>query len=541
MTTNTKKKPAKAVTKKPELAFAVGSDPEFLLFNGNTGLNSRQIIDGMFKRNSKFSAATNGYKIRNKDVGNIGWDGAAATGEMRPKQEKSIEGHVSNIKALLTALFEELPFVTATTLSIGAPIGGHVHLEIPKGFLPTTDAHNEDRFSNAEDDQRQAKNTRLATKIIATFLMPIVASEHRISAPFRLRSSGGYGKCNDIRFADGGKHTAEIRGLTAEWLSSEMLAYATLSYLAVVWHEITTKGVDVIMENKCIVRNLTHLNALQNVLLTDFEGVERAVVRSLKQAIQTFELYPAFKDEVDFIMNPKAVMKHKKETGWNIGKGWGLESSQKKITRRAVTSEEKTKQLILANKVTDITNSNLIPFNDDYRVEMFSEVISERIMAHKWKLKKEYFFYGLKKGVTGFAVVHNDGKQIYAMPEGQTREKTLDTAQEMASRAKKTDRKGVTLDPSTGLARIRGEHRITIGIPYDVRLDRNFNEVAGLIFDIEEGKLTPKKKSDFPAVAVEVNKEDQDSEEVESVIRSAYYSSTTEPSLEDINEDALDF
>jgi hypothetical protein len=127
-----KKTKTKAVAKikktrvEPVLPFSIGSDPEFLMFFGNRGLDAAAIITTFF-RNKEYRSGDNGYIIPN--VGNFGWDGAASTGELRPKATKTIAEMVEHLRVMLSTIVEKVPTVDLTTLSIGSPIGGHIHVD----------------------------------------------------------------------------------------------------------------------------------------------------------------------------------------------------------------------------------------------------------------------------------------------------------------------------------------------------------------------------------------------------------------------------
>lgn len=167
-------------TRQPrEMPFKMGADPEFLIFHGTRLLEAKKIITYFLNKNSteigtatttgngQTTAPPNNMGFKIGEHGELGWDGASSTAEIRPTPEKNIDKLTEHISALLKEANNSMPFADLTTLSIGNAAGGHIHIEI-------TGKH--------EEILKNPRNLARATKAIATFLIPIIASDHRVCA-----------------------------------------------------------------------------------------------------------------------------------------------------------------------------------------------------------------------------------------------------------------------------------------------------------------------------------------------------------------------
>jgi hypothetical protein len=485
-----KKQTKTKVNTEPILPFMIGSDPEFLMFFGARGLDASHIISGFF-RNGGYRGGNNGFNIPN--VGNFGWDGAASTAELRPVATKTVKEMVDNLHTMLKTVAEKIPTVDFTTLSIGAPIGGHIHVD---DFIHTN------QESYGPEPRNRAEKTRVEN-IMSTYLLPIAASDHRVSALNRLRG-GSYGRLTDFRYErKGSVVTCEIRGLTAEWMTTPEIAYATFAYIVTVWHELKTRNADLAKQD-FITRTKEQNETLQKMMLGDYKIIERGLCQSIRKSIKTFELYPVFKKHIDFILKPEEVMNVKASVGWNINTGWNL-TKVKKPSKAALMSPKMAKEVLRKQNIPDIQEHFGISYNDDYNVSMFSAAIAERIAGLNWQLKHDYFLFGFKKAVDGYCAMWPDGR-MFVMPTNQSVEVTKDTMLKMQKRI--GNRNEARIDPKTGqIRKTDNSNKIIIGIPYEDRAAQNPKNLIKLIYEIENKKVTPKAHTEF-AAAVTVNKEE---------------------------------
>lgn len=477
------KKEAKAKWVEPDLPFMIGCDPEFLMFFGTRGLDASSIINTFFRNNPQYRSGNNGFEIPN--VGNFGWDGASSTGELRPKATKKISTMVEQLRTMLTTISEKVPTVDLTTLSIGSPIGGHIHVD---DFLHST---------NDYDSPNRARVTRVEN-VMATYLLPIAASDHRVSALNRLKG-GNYGKLTDFRYERKGSIvTNEIRGLTAEWMTTPELAFATFAYIVTVWNELKERDVE-LAKADFITRTKEQNQTLQRMMLGDYKIIERGISQSIRKEIKTFKLYPVFQKHIDFILNPEAVMEHKASVGWNINTGWGL-TKFKKPSKRALTSNKMATEVLRKQSIPDIHQHFGLMYNDDYNVSLFSSAIAERIAGLNWQLKHDYFLFGFKKDVNGFAAMWPDGR-MFTMPTNKPVAEIQTTMQKMQKRA--IGRYTARIDPKTGqIRRTDNNSKIIIGIPYEDRANKDPRALIELIYNIENKKLEPKPADTFTANVV---------------------------------------
>ena len=89
-----------------------------------------RILQILFK---KAESSGQGYKIKN--AGELGWDGHSITGELRPSPAYSPEKLVQNIGELFAALTNKSKLLEISTSSNAAPIGGHIHFELPENLV----------------------------------------------------------------------------------------------------------------------------------------------------------------------------------------------------------------------------------------------------------------------------------------------------------------------------------------------------------------------------------------------------------------------
>lgn len=492
-----KKTAKKKIEDKGTIPFYIGSDPEYLLFYGQRGLDASHILRNFFGNDTeKYGHVSEGYFIKGGEKnGNFGWDGSSSTGELRPKATKNIYEHVDFLGNMLQAIHDKMPFVDITTLSIGSPIGGHIHVDshIPYG---------EDNMTS--DAMKKRKR---ADKILMTFLLPLIASDHRISSLARLQ--GEYGKLSDIRYEQKENCvTAEIRGLTAEWLTTPKIAVSTLAYITCVWNEIRKKT-DELYQHPNLIRTNQHADSVHRLLLSDYNLITQALVKDLKKTIKDFELYPQFKEEIDYILNPLRVYKDKEKVGWTINRGWNFNKNQPKLTKKTLLDNRIIQEILNKEDVPNIERSFAVNYNDDYNVAMFAKAISDRVATMGWQLKNRYALFGFRKGIEGLTAIDQNGK-FYSLSTNGTRTQILQTAKNMFDRLGRDNSYGGTrINPKTGKTVGRDSETIVIGLPYDIRAVDNVAPMIELIWRIENGKLTAKDHAEFTIVEPEVGKTNQ--------------------------------
>lgn len=486
----------KTKTPKPVfiLPFKIGGDPELLLFYGDKHIHAGNTIPKFLK--TKYEQKENGYKIG--ENGALGWDGASATAEIRPKESNDVNQLTENIKQLFITANKEMPLFDMSTLSIGKPVGGHFHVEAPELFR--------------DNDALQAK----LRKIIATLLIPITSSEHKISST--QRTKGGYGQISDIRSHSEFK-TIELRGPSAEWLTSEKICKSTISYIAVIWNEIL-KNHKELAKNRTTFRNLSQTKALQELITADYKPVTDTITKEIAKEIRKFELYPQFKEEVEFILNPEAVYKEKEKHGWNINNGWNLGNTATP-TKKNLNEKKKIKEKVQAMDIELMTNTFSISYNDDYNVSTFANAISERIATLNWNLTHEYFLFGLKKETIGYiaakASEHTGGygltKTCYTIPSNISKENSLTILNNIANRLQRETSNTLKINPKTGKACSGTSNTIIIGIPYEIRAKEDIKSLVDLIWNIENKKTKHQEIDKFTTQVVS-NKDEINTKEI---------------------------
>lgn len=498
MTTVTKRTKKITTTQSVELPFYVGCDPEVLLFYGTKPLDCKVLLKQQFKMPSvNCSEESMGWAIDN--VGSFGWDGASSTGEIRPNAVKSLDTMVANIETLLKMMVKDIPFVDVTTLSIGSPIGGHIHMDDIKGW-----------------GNMSTSTKSLVQKTLATFLLALTSSDHKPSVLFRLQN-GGYGQLTDIRWEEKQfARTAEIRGLTAEWLSSPKLTKATFAYVFTVWREMTN-NLNKLAKESVIIKDSGHASVLQDLMLKDYNFFEKSFIQEIKKLINKFEYYPTFKNEIDFILDTKAVAEEKKRVGWNVRLGWNLAKTEnKKLTKSMIVNKKKT--IAGKTEAPQIAEYFNVPYNNDNNVSYFANAISERVAVHNWALQNEYFLFGIKNGFDGYSAM-NANNEVFVIPANQSPSDAYNTLQKMKNKAYDHHSLSyVKIDPKTGSIRQPKNKLIFIGIPFKDRQELNFKPMLELIWLIENNKIKAKNIESFP-----VNK---NSFTIENDIEEAIESST---------------
>lgn len=467
-TAETKKQEEK---KERKIYGKIGCDPEFLMFYGNRNTDAGTMFRAFFKNNPLFhinSRGENGIKVKN--AGEIGTENAM--GEMRPEAASSPEELTEKIGKLISAMYDQMPFLDVTTLSIGRPAGGHIHLDMPQELM--------------SDEKIKGR----ILKIMATLIMPILASEHRTCAASRY-TQAHYGNAADVRYdIKGSTMCAEFRAFTSEWICRPEITMATLSYVSVIWNE-AIKNHEKLTKENIIFKNQPQIEAIQKMLLSDYKLITDTMIREIAKLVRTFELYPQFKDECELILNPEKSYKMKEEVGWEMFKGWGFREKPLALTKRNVLSERKLKTRIKLINADLLGGTFTMPYNNDYNIELYAKALAERTAALQWQLKNEYFLYGLKKGIKGFCVSYAQKKEIFKIPENSTKEDVINGIKKMRKRFIDVKQRvnGTKINPKTGKTQRIDNEGILIGIPYDIRVEKNIKPLIEIVWLLEREQL----------------------------------------------------
>lgn len=441
--------------------FKMGADPEFN-FTIQNKQTSRLRADNLMKDFFKDKSSSNmGFEI---EGGNAGWDGSSATGELRPKPEKSPAKLAANLGAMYKEITKRGPrAIKMSILSTLAPVGGHIHFEL-------------DTVSKAMSDQK----ARQVCKRLSTFYIPLMLGENKQNTLVRMQTS--YGKFSDWR-REGGP-TYEYRTPSAEWQTTPKIAEATLAYMGTVWYEAVHKPLS-FRGCKAVYNNDRMGDALQGLVAREYDVLNDAIVKELKSTIKTFKYYEMFKEEIDYILDYKKVLADKQKAEFCINKGWELNEE--------VTATKKTfnNEVIINKQLKDMDidrwlNLFNIPFNPETNVGDFVDALKKRILAFDWSMKNDYFMFGMRKGIEKPIVLSPKG---FVVGSDQIKtQRDLDCVTETFDRMR---------------AKIRGRsaagETFIIGLPYSQRMERNVRPVMELIYELEkmpekfEKVMTPNK------------------------------------------------
>lgn len=461
--------------------FKLGSDPEFSFILQGRRVNANELITNNLHRKKGFKKEDKGYSCVG---GEIGWDGCDATAELRPKPSNSLSEITSNIKSILVETHNQLPMFDMSVLSTFAPVGGHIHFQI---------------------DREMHENTtkiQILHKKISSFFLPIMISENKIN--LRLRSGNGnhpYGTLTDFhgenRFEkDDGttEYTYEFRTPSAEWLTTEKICNATFAYLGMIYNEILYQPKNFAKYMSIVYKNNEQAKALHQLAITDYIGITEGLFNNIKKAVRTFELYPEFKEQIEYILNPRRVMEDKKKAKYNIIEGWNLgkTSKFKKPNLKTIINEKKFKEAASKTNLDQMISLMNISYNDDINVDFFVRSLSERAMAFNWKLKNNYYLFGMKKGIKE-TIVFNQSEELIL---GKSMIKTTSDKSAITELMQRIISKFIrnqtrTINPING--EIEKAEVIVIGLPYEMRIKKNTKEFLKLIYSLEENKLLKEK------------------------------------------------
>lgn len=510
--------------------FTIGADPEFNLELDGKKLDAGQTIPALLKGHKEFKLKNMGYELLK--FGNIGWDGHGPTGEIRPAPNKEPSKVVENLKEIFTKFNGIAPTIEISTLSRYAPVGGHIHFEIPASM------------SNVPGGPSNLKIQAIHKRIMS-FMLPITLGENKVNLAIRIKGgSGDYGKyCTGGSFriepifkrADGTQgYTYELRTPSAEWLTTPKIAQATLAYLAVVYHEILNNTKKFNKDNEdLIIRTNDMGNALQSLALTEYKILTKALFNEIKKKIKKFELYEQYKDEINYILDPNKVLEDKQKANYDIRLGWGLASMAKPVSKSTILSEKAFNEIAKKKDIEVISKVYALDYNNDLNVKIFVDRLQQKMAAFDWDLKKQYFIFGIRKGIESYLVMDHEKKMLKGLEIAKTTsdqkaiEKIMTNMYTKYTEGTEGEVK-TKVNFATGKIEKISKNVVIVGIPYSDRLELNTKKFIETIYDIEKGTIKPAKRNGKEELINDDEKPDSEKGEIFKIINQI----TPEASLE---------
>ena len=453
----------------------MGADPEFTIMIGGKRADAKKIFENFKIKNS--SSADMGIKTPDMK-GNIGWDGCSATAEVRPSPANTADGLTENIASLLKPVLPTLPAFDFTVLSIQAPIGGHIHFDLPDGAT-------------------EATHVKLRN-VLVSFYLPVMLGENPVSQAIRLRN---YGKLGDYKcehtFTQGDKRvqTFEFRTPSAEWLASPKVATAVLAYLGTVWNEATKHPKSISKWKDLAVRTDKQMELLQSIANSNFAAITATMLKQIHRAVKTFEFYPEYKNEIDWLFKPQLVLKEKAASNYDLALGWGLRRKDSVNKKTFLSNAASAKQNKENGLDLDFIVKNMpLPYNGDVGVADFASALSTRIAALGWKPKNSYYFFGLKKG-TDRLIIGNENGQLadgsHDFQDSDSASNAVNVVSRMVSKARSAYENSTPseVDPATGLFKQVKKPIIAIGLPASLREKHDVKSALKAIWAIEQNKV----------------------------------------------------
>ena len=488
-----KTKTSKTIIKK-DFDFKIGADPEFVLTMQGRKVDAQQTMEYMLSGKKGFKKNTNSMGYNVEPFGNIGWDGSSSTAEVRPKPSNNAKEVVNNLAGIFKEFIKHVNIFNMSTISEFSSVGGHIHFEIPKG-----------------ETWSPEKKNNLHRKL-ASFYLPVFVGENKTNLNLRIRQ--GYGSLKDSRIEEHFKHpdgspghTFEFRCPSAEWLTTPKIAAATLAYLGTVYYEIIHHPRNFSKFNDIIYKSEKQGEALQTLAIMEFEVLNQGILNKAKKYVRTFEMYEQYKDEIEYIFNPKQIIKDKSKADYNIVTGWNLIEKTALPKKSEIMSSKRKMQAMAKEKDFDELKKVMnIHYNDDTNVGLFAENLKDRVAAFNWKLKNNYFIFGVRKGIT--EILAQNLKKDYL--SGDSLIKTTSDKEYTDRLFDKMVRKfgeshsfqnNMTIDFKTGKPKDIRESTIIIGIPYDMRTTENVNPFLEFIWKLEKGEIKQNdKKENTPLI-----------------------------------------
>lgn len=471
-------------TNKKKFNFKLGADPEFVLTMQGRKVDAKQTMELILAKKPGFTKSRDGIGYDIEPFGNIGWDGASSTAEMRPKPSNDPQEITNNIGGIFKGFTKHIKICDMSVISEYSPVGGHIHLEVPKG----------ERWSTEKRSQIH--------KRLASFYFPILIAENKVNLNLRIKQ--GYGSLRDYRMEEKFKYedgtpgwTFEFRCPSAEWLATPKITNATLAYMGVIYHEILNHPKNFAKYSDIIYKSDKQGEALQTLAIMEFSLLTESMLNKIKKYVRKFEMYDSYKQEIEYIFNPKQVMKDKQKANYNIAVGWNLVGNSIPKKSEILASKKKIKNIAQVKDFDMLKNVMNVHYNDDKNVGIFAEALKDRIAAFNWKLKNNYFIFGMRKGIE--KIISKNLRDDYLT--GREIIKTTSDMDEVEKLFNKMNQKfnsnnGIigkaTLDFGTGKIKDMRENIIMIGIPYNMRVEEDIKEFLNFIWILESGEITKK-------------------------------------------------
>lgn len=451
----------------PAFAFKLGADPEFVITLNGLKLNAGEAMRTYIPN----------YDINATDEhGNLGTDHNSIA-EMRPSAEKDPKKIVEHMGAMIAKCAKAMPWSELKTVSVWAPIGGHVHLE---------------RTNTPYQDMNDRKRLSVHTAL-AGLALPLIMGENPVNQ--KLRMQGGYGSITDLRTDH--SNTVEFRPLTAEWITTPHIAEATLAYMGVIWHELLNHPENVNKYKEILPKNQEQLTAIQRLAIDEFGIITQKMLQSMHKAVKTFEKYPEFKDLVDFVFDVKAVREEKEKVDYDMIRGWKLSEKKSKMpTKRALFSKKEAKKRIDAINIDMIKNYTKVyclSQNAAIGLTGVRDDIAKHIAAYNWGLENRYFLFGLPKGIPSPMACDSSGdillgkELLKSLRDAEVVSNIFHQAVEAYKAHPAFSMKRVDL--KTGKSVTDEKHSIVLGIPHDVRTSNDSSTIIKSIYQMEKKRL----------------------------------------------------
>lgn len=467
--------------------FTMGADPEFNLIMQNRRIQASETLSVLFKGDTelKRNVAAQGYDYL--EHGNVGWDGANSIAEIRPSPSNTADKLVENIEKILTKLCQKTPIIDLSTLSYYASVGGHIHLGVPPEFSTS-------------------RKIGMIHKKLASFYLPLMLAENKINLQIRLKS--GYGTLTDWRPQQYKANLNsedfdgyEFRSPSAEWITTKKIALATLAYIGTIYNEIINNPNNIKKHSELFIQTAKQAEALQLLALSGYKSLMKSIFQKTKTAIKTFEFYPEYKQEIDYLFDPEKVLKDKATANYNIAEGWGIVPLKKQPTKKDLTNKKKIAK-IASKADLDLMQSLInVSYNDDTNIQLFVKGLVERVAVYSWKLKNTYFLFGTRKGINDFIVFDNDsynGSQTVYLGQDMVKTDSDRTAlmtlmDRMIKKSNQQDQFNSLQSSDTfhinSIINDLNPHNISkkyfVGIPYETRIQHDINPFIQLIYDLE--------------------------------------------------------
>lgn len=472
--------------------FKIGADPEFTIASQGSPISAIGFLKMLFKK-------TGDMGIKLPGVGVLGWDGAAATGELRPLPSTCPATVTKRIGHLFKTLAEKANFVDIISSSAFASTGGHIHLELPPAL------------QEGQSDSRKKVDDLF--KKLAALALPLTLGEDPDDRDVRRKR--GYGNLEDYRVFE--HQTIEFRSPTAEWLTTPKICQATLAYMGVCWDQLLNHPETHKKYKTLFFRSKKQIEDMEHITGSGYELFINYLLKNLRRAIKTFALYPTFKEECDYILNPQKVLADKQKAQFNIAIGWNLINKHCPTQRQLLSDKqirERLTEKYSESALQELTHLISVSCGDELNVDQFALELKKRILAYNWKPRFNYYLFGIKEGVKDHVVI-SPSATVLAGAEQTKSQEDKDwlslLSRKIASR----------LLLKEGASKYFPDNKITlgVGIPYAYRMALNTKPFIEKIIELE--KKQKLDSSDQTATTQEPASVDDSSEAVERLWNTA--------------------